>query len=151
MATTSDPLTPATPTVVYDDDCPFCRNYVQMLRIREAVGPVTLIDARAGGPVVAALQDAGYDLDEGMVLLMQGQVHHGAEAMTRMALLSSGSTAFNRLNAVIFRHAGMSRVLYPVLRFGRGVTLRLLGRTPIQGPAPATGHSSQSAASASPR
>ena len=147
MATISDPLTPATPTVVYDDDCPFCRNYVQMLRFREAVGPVTLIDARAGGPVVAALQDAGYDLDEGMVLLMQGQVHHGAEAMTRMARLSSGSTAFNRLNAMIFRHAGLSRVLYPVLRFGRGVTLRLLGRTPIQGPAPATAGSSQSAAS----
>ncbi|MEM1301499.1 MAG: DUF393 domain-containing protein [Pseudomonadota bacterium] len=151
MATTPDPLTPATPTVVYDNDCPFCRNYVQMLRFREAVGPVTLIDARAGGPVVVALQDASYDLDEGMVLLMQGQVHHGAEAMTRMALLSSGSTAFNRLNAMIFRNAGLSRVLYPVLRFGRGVTLRLLGRTAIQDQAPVTAGSPQSATSPSPR
>lgn len=132
MAPSQDPLTPPTPTVIYDDDCPFCRNYVGMLRFREAVGPVTLQDARDGGPVVEALTDAGYNLDDGMVLLINGEVHHGADAMTRMALLSSDSSLFNRLNAAIFRHPRLSRVLYPVLRTGRNVTLHLLGRTPLQ-------------------
>ena len=132
MAPSQDPLTPPTPTVIYDDDCPFCRNYVGMLRFREAVGPVTLQDARDGGPIVEALTDAGYNLDDGMVLLINGEVHHGADAMTRMALLSSDSSLFNRLNAAIFRHPRLSRVLYPVLRTGRNVTLHLLGRTPLR-------------------
>ncbi|MEL6643707.1 MAG: DCC1-like thiol-disulfide oxidoreductase family protein [Pseudomonadota bacterium] len=131
MAPIPDDLMPSAPTVIYDDDCPFCRNYVGMLRFREAVGPVTLQDARAGGPLVAALTDAGYDLDQGMILLINGEVHHGADAITRISLLSSQSTWFNRLNAAIFRHPRLSRILYPILRHGRNLTLRLLGRTPI--------------------
>lgn len=136
MAISHDLLTPSVPTVVYDDDCPFCRNYVGMLRFREAVGPVALQDAREGGPLVEALTVAGYNLDDGMVLLIHGQVHHGADAITRMALLSSDNSLFNRLNAAIFRHPRLSRVLYPVLRFGRNVTLHILGRTPLNEPRP---------------
>lgn len=32
--------------VVYDGECPFCASYVALLRLRERVGEVRLIDAR---------------------------------------------------------------------------------------------------------
>ena len=35
--------------LVYDDDCPVCSNYVQMLRIRESIGELKLVNARDGG------------------------------------------------------------------------------------------------------
>ena len=59
--------------LVYDGDCPFCSRYVQYLRLRQAAGPVRLVNAREGGPLVDELQRAGLDLDEGMVLKLGGR------------------------------------------------------------------------------
>jgi predicted DCC family thiol-disulfide oxidoreductase YuxK len=114
-------------TIVYDGDCPFCSRYVALVRLREAVGQVVLTNARDGGPLVDELRRRGYDLDEGMVLVHAGEIHHGAECMNRLALMSTPSTAFNRLHAAIFRHPRLAAVLYPVLRAGRNAVLRLRG------------------------
>ena len=53
-ALATEPETEAAPAaagnwLVYDGDCPFCSRYVQLLRIREAVGPLRLVNARDGG------------------------------------------------------------------------------------------------------
>ncbi|SFN67246.1 hypothetical protein SAMN05216332_101145 [Nitrosospira briensis] len=50
-----------------------------------------------------------------------------------LALLSTNSGPFNRINSVIFGSAILARILYPILRVGRNATLRLLGRTKIEG------------------
>lgn len=129
---TSAPSSPAEElAIVYDGDCPFCSGYVRLLRLREAAGPVRLINARDGGAIVEEIQRLGYDLDRGMVLKIDGRFYHGAECMNRLGLLSSGSGIFNRLNRWVFRHARLSRALYPVLRSGRNVALRVMGRRKI--------------------
>ncbi len=114
--------------LVYDGECPFCSRYVALVRIRESYGPVELVDARSGHPVVADLSARGYDLDEGMVLIDGDEVYHGEDCIHRLALLSSPSSLFNRFNAAVFRSRRASSVLYPLLRAGRNLTLRLLGR-----------------------
>jgi predicted DCC family thiol-disulfide oxidoreductase YuxK len=114
--------------VIYDGDCPFCSAYVRMARLREAVGPVRLVDAREGGPEVAAARAAGYDLDAGMLLDYAGRRYHGADCVHMLALLSSRSGAMNRLAAAAFRDPRAARLLYPALRAGRNLALRLLGR-----------------------
>ena len=117
--------------VIYDGECPFCSSYVRFVRLRDTVGPVKLLDARQGGPLVEEVLAAGYDLDEGMVLKYRGRYYHGADCMHMIALLSTRSSWFNRLNS---RLAGSSRLitrLYPILRAGRNATLRLLGRRKI--------------------
>ncbi len=114
-------------TLFYDGDCPFCSRYVRLLKLREALGGLALVDARQGGPEVARIA-AEWDLDEGMALVIGGRVYHGADCIHRLALMSTGSGLFNRLNAAVFRSATLSRLLYPVLRAGRNATLRLLGR-----------------------
>src|SRR5438046_960309 len=74
----------ATLHIIYDGDCPFCSSYVALLRLREQYD-VHLVDARKE-PAVAARY--GLDLNEGMVVDLDGQVHHGARAMSLLARLS---------------------------------------------------------------
>lgn len=120
--------------IVYDGECPFCSNYVQVLTLRDTVGKVQLVDARSDHALVSKLQLDGYDLNEGMAALFGGRVYYGAECVNMLALLSSESGVFNRMNNMIFRSGTLSRILYPFLRTGRNITLRLLGRTKIPTP-----------------
>ncbi|MGI1661108.1 DCC1-like thiol-disulfide oxidoreductase family protein [Palleronia sp. KMU-117] len=130
----ADPLAPARegPLVVYDGECPFCAAYVRMTRLRESAGPVTLVDARAGGhPVLDEIRGQGLDLDRGMVVKMDGRLYHGDAAMTALALMTTPSGLFNRTMRALFRRPGLARVIYPPMVAGRNLTLRLLGRRPI--------------------
>jgi predicted DCC family thiol-disulfide oxidoreductase YuxK len=117
--------------IVYDGQCPFCSRYVRLVRLRETIGQVQLIDARQGGPQVEEARRAGLDLDDGMVLKLDGRLYHGADCIHMLALLSTPSSRFNRLNAALFRSPTASRILYPVLRTGRNAVLRMLGRSKI--------------------
>lgn len=111
--------------LVYDGECPFCRRYAALVRLRQSVGEVRLVDARAGGPLVREVEAAGLDLDEGMVLKVGDRLYHGADCIHAIALLASPSGPFNRLNAAIFRSSRLAALLYPLLRAGRNAALRL--------------------------
>ena len=125
-----DPAQHTEAWLVYDGDCPFCSAYVRHVRLQETV-KLALIDAREGGPLVSEIAALGLDLDEGMVLKIGDQLYHGDQCIHALALLSSPSGTFNRINKIIFRSRWLSRVLYPVLRAGRNLTLRLLGRSKV--------------------
>lgn len=118
-------------TIYYDGHCPFCTRYTEFVRLREAVGPVRLVDLRSDPAAREALQAEGYDLDEGMVLELEGTLFHGADALNRLALLSSSSTTFNRVTAALFSSAFLAKTVYPVLRAGRNAVLFALGRSRI--------------------
>ena len=120
-------------TIVYDGECPFCSRYVKLLRLRESIGRVELVDARQGGPVVDEIRSAGLNLDQGMVLKMDGRLYYGADCIHRLALLSTPSGWFNSISRAIFRSPTASRLLYPVLRAGRNATLGALGRERMGG------------------
>src|SRR5262245_38670142 len=89
--------------VVYDGDCPFCSRYVTMLRLRDALGKVRLVNAREDDGLVRELKAARVDLDEGMVLKLGDRLYHGADCISMLAMLSTPVGPFNRLNAAIFR------------------------------------------------
>ncbi len=117
--------------ILYDGDCPFCSNFVKMVQLRKAVGPVALLNIRENKELADHYAAKGFNLDQGMLLHLDGQDYWGADCMNRIALLSSESDAFNKLNAAVFRHQRLSRVLYPVLRTGRNLSLWLMGRRRI--------------------
>jgi predicted DCC family thiol-disulfide oxidoreductase YuxK len=119
--------------LIYDGECPFCRFYARYLKVRDSLGDLQLVNAREAVEIVDELRLAHIDLDEGMVLKIGNRTYVGAECIHILALLCSRSTIFNRANALIFRSATLSRLLYPVLRAGRNMSLLLLGRTRIGG------------------
>jgi predicted DCC family thiol-disulfide oxidoreductase YuxK len=117
--------------IIYDGECPFCASYVAMTRLREAAGPVRLIDARSGAPEVAEMIALGHDLDAGMIVRQGGVVFHGDAAMHRLAVLTARGGVFNALMRLLFADPRRARRLYPRLVRGRGIVLRLLGRRRI--------------------
>ena len=117
--------------IIYDGDCPFCSRYVRLLRLKQSLGEVRLINARQGGDEVIEARVLGYDIDEGMLLKLDGRYYYGDECIHKLALLSTSIGWFNRINATMFSNPKLASVLYPILRAGRNLTLRLLGRKKI--------------------
>lgn len=118
-------------TLVYDGDCPVCSTYVARLRLRQAAGRLDLLDARQRPALVQQVARRGYRLDDGMLLIVDDQFYHGAAAVHALALMSSDSDWFNRLNYRLFRSPRLSSVLYPMLVAGRRALLWLLDRKPL--------------------
>lgn len=115
-------------TIVYDGECPFCASYVRLVRLRKAVGTVKLVDAREHTPEAMGLWNQGYDLDQGMALIRAGKVFYGAECLTQLALMSTRSGLFNRLQARLLSHPTVAKSAYPLLKAGRDIALWVLGR-----------------------
>ncbi|HUT49520.1 MAG TPA: DCC1-like thiol-disulfide oxidoreductase family protein [Alphaproteobacteria bacterium] len=118
-------------TLIYDGDCPFCSRYARYVRLRQAVGTLRLVDARDGGAEVDRARRQGLRLDDRMVLEIGGVLYHGDACLNRLALMSSRSGVFNRVNYLLFKSPRLARVAYPALRSGRNLALRLLGRKPL--------------------
>lgn len=117
-------------TLYYDGDCPFCDSYVHLVRLREEYD-VDLVNARDDLGLYQRLLDEGLDLDAGMVLDIDGQRYHGAACINRVALLTTPSNGFNRLNKWLFSSPARSRWLYPVLVAGRNGVIKAKGIRPL--------------------
>lgn len=115
-------------SILYDGDCPVCRSYVRMMRLRESFGDVALADAREHPELVARYRAAGMEVNDGIVLDLDGTAYYGADAMAALASISSSSRWFNRFNALLFSSPKVARAIYPALALGRRVLLKLLGR-----------------------
>jgi hypothetical protein len=122
--------------LVYDGDCPVCSAYVRYLRLSAAVGPPLLVNARDGGPWVEQVRALGLNLDQGMAVLLGGRWYHGADCLHMLALISTPVGAFNRVNALLFRHPKIAAWSYPALRAGRNLLLKLLRRNRLELHAP---------------
>ena len=119
--------------LVYDGECPACRNYARLLDARESVGELILVDAREGGEVVDEIRRLGYDLNEGMVLKMNGRRYFGAEALNVLAAMSArrGGFGFGAVNRALFASPRAARIGYPLLKAGRRALLKILGKKPL--------------------
>ena len=110
--------------IVYDGECPFCSRYVALQRLRDSVGKVSMVDARDHLPDVAAAKAAGIDINAGMLAIWRGQIHEGADAVRLLAELSHRRSIW----VSIFTSKRWADRLYPVLRLGRSMALKALGR-----------------------
>jgi predicted DCC family thiol-disulfide oxidoreductase YuxK len=113
--------------LVYDGDCPICSAYCKALAIRQLESQFEIVNARQCHPILESIKKMGLDLEEGFVLKIENEYFHGADAINRLALITTHSGLFNRLNYFIFKSAYLSKILYPFLRSGRTILLYLLG------------------------
>lgn len=118
-------------SVIYDGLCPFCSAYAHMLRLKANSGPVRLVDARQDAELVENLAAAGAPVNDGMAVLYAGRLYYGGDAIHILALLASSSGLANRMAARLLRNERVARAAYPLLRGGRNLALRVMGRPQI--------------------
>jgi predicted DCC family thiol-disulfide oxidoreductase YuxK len=118
--------------LIYDGECPFCSRYSRLLNVREKVGNLTLINARDGGPLVEKIQSIPFDLNQGMVFIYGDDYYFGDDALHILGLLSSKGGIFSSLNRILFSSRTMVKISYPILRFGRNMTLKWLNIPQIE-------------------
>ncbi len=117
--------------LVYDYQCPVCDHYCRRVTVRPSEGRLKRVDARQGSDLLTEITAKGLDIDQGMVLKVDGHLYYGTEAIHVLALLSARSDLFNKMNFWLFRSKRRANLLYPVLRAGRNCLLKLLGRDKV--------------------
>ena len=118
--------------LVYDGECPLCNSYARRLDVRNAIGELELVNARAGGPLVEEIRNLPHDLNQGMALKLKGRYYLGSDALHALALLSGRRGAFSIMNRFLFGSASLARLGYPLLKLGRRILLRLkTGSAPL--------------------
>ena len=113
--------------LLYDGDCPFCSNYISRLRLQESSN-VRLVNARNAPRELRLAHSLGYRIDEGMLLNLYDNLYHASECISRLSLLVTSSSTFNRWNRRIFASPRLSAFLYPLLRLGRNLMVRAMRR-----------------------
>ena len=117
--------------LVYDRECPACNYYCQLVQINKTVGRLKIVDARESSDVMDEITNLGLDIDQGMVLKLEGRIYYGADAIHMLSLIGTRSGFFNRINYWIFRSKNISRVLYPIFKALRNLLLKILRVTKI--------------------
>jgi len=118
-------------TVIYDGECPFCKTYIQFMRFRDTVGNVNLLDARSDPKLVQDFKSKGFDLNNGMIFIINKKIHYGDDAVFSMSLLSTSVGIFNRMNSFIFSKPMLAKTIYPILVIGRKIILKFLRKTTL--------------------
>lgn len=114
-------------TIVYDGKCPVCSRLVAAARLRKRAASLILLDARTESVTdVHGIDLSGLDFDQGFAVVVDGEVHHGAEGGRALAVLTEPSGVLYRTFQWLMVTEQRSRFWYPILRAGRYMLLRLM-------------------------
>ena len=113
-------------TFIYDGDCPLCTSAVQAVRIQKSHGTLHLVNARQdkNHPLMQDIAQRNLNLDEGMVIYENNQVHHGVDALRFMAKYGQASNVLMLFCKSFFWSERISSFAYPWMRATRNWLLR---------------------------
>jgi hypothetical protein len=92
---------------------------------------VSLYNLRNHHEKVEEFQAQGYDVNDGMIVILDKKVYFGHEAVHIIAALSNKNKWIGKVYYFFFSRKIVIKLVYPLLRFGRNITLRLMGRKKI--------------------
>lgn len=116
--------------IYYDGECPFCRSYIAYADLKRRYGQVNLVDARQTPDKVADFFAAGFNLDDGFIVELDGELHSGGDAMW---IIHSALSPKHKMITRLKNRRALS-LIYPALRFCRNLLLRFLGKKKLNGP-----------------
>jgi len=101
---------------------------VRYPRLQAAAESVELVDARTHPEVLERHAISHAHLEDGMVVILDGKQHHGADAVHVLSKLSEPpGKGWVRAVAAIGRSRAVARIAYPFMKLGRRIALALLG------------------------
>ena len=115
---------------VYDGQCPFCNHFAQLLELKGSIPSLQLIDGRANLGVLTELFKQGYDLNKGAILINNGKIMHGADAINWIcSMLKEPNDSLLEILRVIFTSSKRSKIIFPLLIWARRLSLTVKGKT----------------------
>ena len=114
---------------IYDGACPFCNHFAQLLEIKSSLPGFEILDGRKNLPLLSQLYKQGYDLNNGAILINNGKVMHGADAINWIcSVIKEPSNSLLEILRVIFISNKRTKVLFPLLLWGRRLALTIKGK-----------------------
>lgn len=111
------------PLLVFDGGCVFCRRFAELSELRSGIPGLQIRDGRADDGLREQLKGRGYELRTGAMVLVDGEVLHGSEAISWLCSRMQPSAALLQVLAPLFRSSDRSRQLYPLLLLARRLAL----------------------------
>lgn len=115
------------PVLVFDGGCPFCRHFAELAELRSGIPNLVIRDGRSDHELRRQLRQQGWDLSRGAVVLAEGRVLHGAEAIQWICSRLEPSATLLQLLGPLLATPGRARRLYPVLLLARRLALAVRG------------------------
>jgi len=114
---------------IYDGECPFCDHFAQLLQLKSSIPSLQIIDGRKNLEKLTQLYNQGYDLNKGAILIKDGKIKHGAEAISFICSeLKEPNDSLLRFLRIIFLSNKQSKKIFPFLLWGRRITLTIKGK-----------------------
>ena len=114
---------------IYDGECPFCNHFAQLLELKSNLPSLEILNGREDMVQLTKLYKQGYDLNNGAILINNGKIRHGAEAISWISSeITYPNDSLLELLRVIFTSRKRSRLLFPFLLWGRRLALTIKGK-----------------------
>ena len=114
---------------IYDGECPFCNHFAQLLDLKKSIPLLKIMDGRQNLAQLEKLYKQGYDLNEGGILLTNGNIMQGSEAITWICTqIKDPNEPLLEILRLIFTSNKRSKILFPVLLWTRRLSLTLKGK-----------------------
>ncbi len=114
---------------IYDGECPFCDHFAQLLELKSSLPDLEILDGRKNLAILSQLYNQGYDLNKGAILINNGNIKHGAEAINCICSeIKEPSSSLLEFIRIIFISNKRTTYLFPLLLWGRRFLLTLKGK-----------------------
>lgn len=119
-------------TIIYDGDCPICKNYIKYLELKKKFN-VKLINARKEIQFTKKICNKyNLNINDGMIVIFNNKLYFAGEAIHLLEniTLTKRKTSYSFLNFFL-RIKIISKIMYPFFKFLRTTVLRVIGKKKI--------------------
>ena len=114
---------------IYDGECPFCNHFAQLLELKSCLPDFEILDGRKNLALLSQLYKQGYDLNNGAILISNGDIMHGANAINWICSeINEPSDSLLEVLRIIFSSNKRTSFLFPLLLLGRRLLLTFKGK-----------------------
>ena len=114
--------------IIYDGECPFCKDFVKLQDLKKKGYDLNLINARdKNNPLIIELKK-NYNLDEGMIVIKDQEILYGDEAAAFVLGSYDGKKIRGKIYSAILKNSSFAKISYPILTFLRKLFLKLINK-----------------------
>jgi len=114
---------------IYDGECPFCNHFAILLELKSSLIGLEIIDGRKNLSLLSQLYKQGYDLNNGAILINNGNIMNGYEAINWICSeINDPSDSLLEVLRIIFTSKQRTKFLFPFLLWGRRLLLTFKGQ-----------------------